>query len=395
MTSALVRPLVLGELDDVEVVEHKGLGHPDTLCDGVAEAASRALCRAYMAEDGVVRHHNVDKALLVGGRSRATFGGGEILEPMVLHMAGRAAEPGGRAGAAREIVVEAARAWMRSSLHAADVDRDLRIEPWLRAGSADLVDLFGRGRLANDTSIGAGYAPLSPVEQGVLAAADALRARARDAATPEVGEDIKLLAVRRGQRVELTVACAIVSRHVESLSRYLAARTGIASAVQAAFARSGADGLDVDVVVNAADDVERSSVYLTVSGTSAEAGDDGEVGRGNRVNRLITPCRPMTLEAAAGKNPITHVGKLYNLAAHAIARDVVAAVPAVRRAECFLASRIGRPIDDPALLDVRVALRDGESLADVRARIEEVARAGVAAIPSMWEAIVRGEVRVF
>lgn len=394
MTTALVRPLAQGDPDEVEIVEHKGLGHPDTLCDGAAEAAMRALCRAYVAEDGGIRHHNVDKALLVGGRSRASFGGGEILEPMVLHVAGRAADPGGRPGAAREIVIDAARAWMRTALHAADVDRDLRIEASIRPGSADLVDLFGRGRMANDTSIGAGYAPLSPVEQGVLAAADALRARASDPASPEVGEDVKLLAVRRGRRVELTVACAVVARHVASLPRYLAARAGIATTAATAFERAAGDRFDVDVLVNAADDVDRGSVYLTVSGTSAEAGDDGEVGRGNRVNGLITPFRPMTLEAAAGKNPVTHVGKLYNLAAHAIARDVVAAVPGVVRAECFLASRIGRRVDDPALLDVRVALHDTD-LASVRARVEDVARAGVAAIPSMWEAVVRGDLRMF
>ncbi len=394
MTAALVRALP-DDRDEVEVVEHKGLGHPDTLCDGAAEAASRALCRAYVAEDGVVRHHNVDKALLVGGRSRASFGGGAILAPMVLHLAGRAADPGGRAGAARAIAAEAARAWMRSSLHAADVDADLAIEPWIRPGSADLVDLFARGRLANDSSIGAGYAPLSPVERGVLAAADALVARARDPATPEVGEDVKLLADRRGARVELTVACAIVARHVASLSRYLAARAGVASAAHAAFMDASGGAFDVDVTVNAADDVERAVVYLTVSGTSAEAGDDGEVGRGNRVNRLITPCRPMTLEAAAGKNPVTHVGKLYNLAAHALAGAIVENVSGVRRAACLLASRIGRPIDDPALIDVRVALRDGEDLAALRPSIEAVAQAAVGAIPRAWEAIVRGEVAVF
>jgi S-adenosylmethionine synthetase len=55
--------------------------------------------------------------------------------------------------------------------------------------------------------------------------------------------------------------------------------------------------------------VKPSTVYLTVTGTSAEAGDDGEVGRGNRVNDLITPYRPISLEAAAGKNPVTHVGQ--------------------------------------------------------------------------------------
>ena len=69
-------------------------------------------------------------------------------------------------------------------------------------------------------------------------------------------------------------------------------------------------------MVNALDDPkasDESGIYLTVTGLSAEQGDDGEVGRGNRVNGLITPSRAMSLEAAAGKNAVAHVGKLYNL----------------------------------------------------------------------------------
>jgi S-adenosylmethionine synthetase len=42
---------------------------------------------------------------------------------------------------------------------------------------------------------------------------------------------------------------------------------------------------------------------------------DAQFGRGNRINGLITPCRPMRLEAAAGKIPVTHVGKIYNVMA--------------------------------------------------------------------------------
>lgn len=80
---------------------------------------------------------------------------------------------------------------------------------------------------------------------------------------------------------------------------------------------------------------------LVVSGTSAEAGDDGEVGRGNRINGLITPGRPMSLEAAAGKNPVSHVGKIYNVLARDIAEAVVARVPEVASAECCMVSRIG------------------------------------------------------
>ncbi len=58
------------------------------------------------------------------------------------------------------------------------------------------------------------------------------------------------------------------------------------------------------VHVNTADDIKKKSVFLTVTGTSAEMGDDGSVGRGNRCNGLITPNRPMSMEATSGKNPI-------------------------------------------------------------------------------------------
>ena len=41
-----------------EVVERKGLGHPDTLCDGIAEAVSRALSKEYIKETGNIRLSN-------------------------------------------------------------------------------------------------------------------------------------------------------------------------------------------------------------------------------------------------------------------------------------------------------------------------------------------------
>lgn len=380
-------------VEDIEVVERKGVGHPDSLCDAAAEAASRALCRAYLDESGTIQHHNLDKALLVGGCARAYFGGGEVLEPMVVHIAGRAAEVGSTPGRARDIVVAAVRECLRETVHALDVDAHVRVEAWLRPGSTDLVDLFAR-RLANDTSAGAGYAPLSPTERAVLAASALLRAMSRDPASPAIGEDTKVMGVRHDKRLELTVACATVARHVSSIEHYASICADVASAVRAAAREALADSLEVDVVVNAADDLDRGCVYLTATGTSAEAGDDGQVGRGNRVNGLITPLRPMTLEAAAGKNPVTHVGKLYNLAAHAIAAEIVSAVPGITRAECLLVSRVGRPVDEPSLTGVRVAIHDGLALGAVQSRIEEVVSDGITQIPSMLERLVRGEIAV-
>ena len=74
----------------LEIVERKGLGHPDTICDALAENLSRALSRFYLERCGAILHHNVDKALLCGGTARPAFGGGEIAEPIEIYLAGRA-----------------------------------------------------------------------------------------------------------------------------------------------------------------------------------------------------------------------------------------------------------------------------------------------------------------
>jgi S-adenosylmethionine synthetase len=148
---------------------------------------------------------------------------------------------------------------------------------------------------------------------------------------------------------------------------------------------------EVRVDVNAADDDARGVYYLTVTGTSAEAGDDGQAGRGNRANGLITPGRPMTLESVAGKNPVTHVGKLYNLSASLLAAALVEEIEEVREAECVLVSRIGRPIDDPEIADVRIRC-DAPRGAPAWAQAAELAREHLRAIPSLWRELVEGRI---
>ncbi|MFB6147348.1 MAG: methionine adenosyltransferase, partial [Candidatus Nanohaloarchaea archaeon] len=54
---------------ETELVERKGIGHPDSICDGVAESVSRALCREYRDRFGKVLHHNTDEVQLVAGSS--------------------------------------------------------------------------------------------------------------------------------------------------------------------------------------------------------------------------------------------------------------------------------------------------------------------------------------
>lgn len=195
-----------GDALPVEAVERKGLGHPDTIADAVAEAASVALSRRYRAECGRILHHNVDKVLLAGGAAEAAFGGGRVTQPMELFIAGRAAASfDGKSIPVGEIVADAAKAWLRANLPALDVDKHLRVHSLVRPGSADLVELFERQRkagavLANDSSIGVGFAPLSRLETAVGRIERRLTGVETRKAHPAIGADVKVLGLRDGER---------------------------------------------------------------------------------------------------------------------------------------------------------------------------------------------------
>jgi S-adenosylmethionine synthetase len=385
----------------VEVVERKGLGHPDTICDALAEQLSRALLRHYVDRFGAPLHYNVDKVLLVAGRACPAFGGGEVREPIGIYVAGRATlEHKGVRVPVDEIATETCRGWLSRHLRALDAQRDVRIYCLVRPGSAELADLFARpgGAPANDTSCGVGFAPLTPLERLVLGLERALNDPAARARYPECGEDLKVMGVRLGRRVEVTLACAFVGRHLPDRGAYAEAKRALAGRAHDAALAAWAGGAPLDprdlaVRVNAADDEARGQVYLTVTGTSAEAGDDGEVGRGNRVNGLITFGRPMSLEAAAGKNPVSHVGKLYNVTADRAARDILA-LPDVLAAECRLVSRIGAPVTEPAVAEVRLGTR-GRPVAEFREAVEEIVRARLRGAGELWREFLAGDVEVF
>jgi S-adenosylmethionine synthetase len=144
-----------------------------------------------------------------------------------------------------------------------------------------------------------------------------------------------------------------------------------------------------------ADDARLGAIYLTVTGTSAEAGDDGQVGRGNRVNGLITPYRPMMLEAAAGKNPVTHAGKIYNVVARKIAETLVAEEPDITAAQCFLMGQIGAPITEPALVHVKLATRDGTLVAQFQRRVVDISSAHLGRTSELVDDFIAGRIDVF
>lgn len=378
---------------DAEIVERKGIGHPDTICDYLAENLSRELCKWYLSEYGAVMHHNVDKALLVGGVARPEFGGGEVIEPIEIYLVGRAIlEKDSKRLDVHQLAIESAKRWLKENIRNLDVDRHIEIHPRIKPGSKDLVELFERFQkrgeipLANDTSFGVGYAPLDSLEKAVFEAERFLNSPEMKKEHPEIGEDIKVMGVRVGDKYRLTIALAFVSKYIKNIDEYFQRKEIILRKVKERV--SGIIGKDVEVFINTADSKEEESVYITVTGTSAEQGDDGQVGRGNRVNGLITPYRPMSLEAAAGKNPISHIGKIYNRFANLIAERVVKEIEEVEESYCYIVSQIGKPINQPQVLDVSVRTKkDMKSLED---KVKKIAQEELDRMPEIWKGFVEG-----
>jgi len=293
------------------------------------------------------------------------------------------------------IAVETARAWFRERLRHVDPDRHLRYQVELKPGSEELAGLFlgGKGLLgANDTSAVVGYAPLSETECLVLETEHFLNSPMFKDRFPESGEDVKVMGVRTGRSLALTVAMPLLDRYVVSEAKYFQ-RKEVIQQVLLDHLRDHLQSLDaVTLSLNTLDrqGSGMAGMYLSVLGTSAEDADSGEVGRGNQVNGLIALNRPRGSEAAAGKNPVSHVGKIYNVLAHLLANMLVTKIAGLREVTVWLCSRIGMPIDQPQTVSVQTHLQPGVTLADVAAPIRQVVQEDLARMPVFCQELAQG-----
>ncbi|MFB6136630.1 MAG: methionine adenosyltransferase [Halobacteriaceae archaeon] len=389
------RPAV--EDQEVEIVERKGLGHPDSICDGIAESVAQSLARLYIDRVGKVLHFNTDETQLVAGTAAPEYGGGEVVEPIYVLIVGRATkEYGGQRLPVDSVALRAAREYLSETVPDLDVGEDVIVDVRLGEGSGDLQTVFGEEGeavpMANDTSFGVGHAPLTETERIVRETERRLNDEFQDS-HPGVGPDVKVMGKREGDEIDLTVAAAVVDRYVDGIEEYRETVAAVREYVTG-IAREHTDR-GVAVHVNTADDYDSGSVYLTTTGTSAEQGDDGSVGRGNRANGLITPNRPMSMEATSGKNPVNHIGKIYNLLSTEIAREVVEEVAGIRDLRVRLLSQIGQPIDRPHVADANVVTEDGVAVDDIRPEVEAIVDEELADVTDVTRRVIDGELSTF
>lgn len=386
---------------EVEIVERKGVGHPDSLIDGACEAVSKALSKYYLEKYGRILHHNIDKGLIVGGRSNPFFGGGEIIEPIYLIVAGRAVNLIIRDGKLEQIpigsiAISSIRNFLKNTLRFLNVEEHVILDYKIKQGSVDLISVFDKSRkipLANDTSIGVGYAPLTQTERLVLEIERYLNSKKLKDELPETGEDIKVMAYRKDKEINLTLAIAIISKLIPDKSQYISVIEDVKKRVEDL--SSKITDMNVNVKINQGDDYEKGSFYLTLTGTSAEAGDDGNTGRGNRPNGLITPMRQSSVEACCGKNPLNHTGKIFNVLTQRMAEKITEDVKGVKEVYVRMLSRIGYAIDQPQVISIALVLDKNSNVSSIKSEIEAIANEQLANITQLTQLMVNGMIPLF
>jgi S-adenosylmethionine synthetase len=344
----------------------------------------------------VILHYNVDKAFLVAGECRKGFGWGNVIRPIEFIVGDRATltlgDPPATTLPVEDTVRAAVETWVGRHLPHLRSSEHLRVRAVLAPASAELRAIYGAGEReleANDTSAASGYAPLTPTEELVLAVERYLNGPEFKAAFPDTGQDVKVFGLRREGHVSLTVAMPFHCDAVASEGAYFARKEAVLAALAERFR---AAPLELAWNLNSLDRPGRGAdgTYLTLTGTSAEDADSGQVGRGNRVNGLIAFARPAGSEAAPGKNPVAHPGKLYSVLSHRLAREIHARCPGLREVYVHLATRIGEPVDRP-WTGVQLVLADGVALGDVERRVRDAVDAELARMPVFRSELVLGQ----
>jgi len=316
-----------------EIVERKGIGHPDTLCDAIAERASRYYSKYFLDKYCRLAHHWFDKVMLLGGQSIIEYGRGEIVHPYTVIYAGKAVTKVGNddvpldeilTKAASDVLIEVLDGFQPSKDLVIDVKLSNYIGPGQKKtrynpnGPRELFDPKNKERVSNDCNVCSGYAPLSQLERMVRDVEKYLTSESYRVHYNDTGFDVKIVGVRDCNKISLFVNIPFLANKIDSREIYLSRVSSVTEDIYQ-FLESYSD-MEIDLNVNPEKDSGRS--YMTAIGSVADTGDVGVVGRGNRLNGLITPMRPMSIEASSGKNPIDHTGKLYGLASQAIADEI-------------------------------------------------------------------------
>lgn len=400
---------------EFEVVERKGVGHLDTLCDTIAEKVSQAYSQYCLKRYGIILRHMVDKIALSGGMSKVKFGGGEMQKPARLYLNCRFTRTYQQETIPYlEIVKETVYKHFGDILPLLNLDQWLMIvdNTHLAPGPGVVYEADGSTQnerqfffeipqkefavfhdnslRSNDTSTTVAYSPLSTTEKIVILVETTLNGKEFKKLYPYIGTDIKVMARRMKKRIDITVCIPFIAINTPNKEFYFEKLRFLEGIIkQLAVSKFGQ--CDVAVSLNTRDDPSKSDYYLTLTGSAIESGDEGVVGRGNRYNGVIPFTRHMSMEACCGKNPVYHVGKLYTAICSLISGEIYNLVGL--ETYVYLTSQMGRSLSDPWSACVEIC--GGNATSAERQMIEAIIERNLANANETTQKIAKGELNLF
>jgi len=394
---------------DVEIVERKGAGHPDTLADGLAETLSVNFSNYSLERFGAVLHHNFDKVGLLGGSSFVSFGDGHMTGPIRVLINGRMSTKFANVIIpTKELLIDWTKNFFCDRLSMIDPNKDLEFhlnlskqsspgktyekeakksarQKWFEPESLDDLPEFNK-LVSNDTSVGVGYAPESILEIISLEIEGLLNSQKFREENTWIGSDIKIMGIRNKEKYFITLCVPQIAKYVKNLDEYANNLSLAKKQIESIMSKYQIS--DYELFLNTRDNYELAELYLTATGSSIESGDEGLAGRGNRINKLISPTRPMSMEGSCGKNPIYHIGKLYYVAAFDLAKKIYEKFGIEN--EVFLVSQSGRDLLDPWIVSANVP-PNFESAEDLKKIIKDEIRR----IPEISKSIMSRKITIY
>jgi S-adenosylmethionine synthetase len=344
-----------------EIVERKGIGHPDTLADGAAESGANAYAKSCLANFGIILRHALDKASIRGGSIDVDFGRGEVLLPATLSLGGHVSTRfGATEFGAYETITSAAKAHIFNTLpnlktHYLTVERhtdDREPRPYWHhpRDISDVPDAVNPR--SNDTSTTVGTWPLSETEKLALGLEGFFYQLDGQPRFPYVGQDIKVMAKRLGEEITVTMAVPLLGTYVQNREEYLDILDTLERQTDEYAQTVIGNKSKVQIRINPAR--EPGQEYLLHIGSCIESAEDGFVGRGNKGHGVISTARPISVEAPHGKNPLSFSGKVHSLLATELAR-ILSENHENADVDVCISTNMGDPILEPDLIAIRAS----------------------------------------
>ncbi len=401
------------QIGDIEVVERKGVGHPDTLSDALAEELSRTYANYTLKEFGYILHNDFDKVGIVGGKSAVKFGEGSITKQIILLLNYRASYSfGGSTIPVEDFIGTTAKNFLiRRYPQLKDTDLKV-IQNWNPSSSPGNVDSKKEGPRkywfnprskedlpeleslkANDSVVACGYAPYSLADRICLETENYLNSAEYKAANKWSGSDIKLQVITQGDdSADMTICVPQIAAYVNSLEDYKDNLERVKQDIAKYISENISGSVKLKINLNTRDNFDLPELYLTAIGSSIESGDIGLVGRGNRANGLISSNHPISIEAPYGKNPVYHVGKIYTVLSNKLAVSISELTNAYT--EVYLMSQSGRLIKDPWKVVIKNDRLNSSTENEDRTQVRKMVRDALDSVGEVTTDLVNGKLDI-